>query len=249
MHTPKNFAIGQITNAGDFANSISPLTIPIGNSASFGSTFPMYAVVGSQAANGGIDSAQPYDACEITAESSGQLTFLRDAPVSISGTPLVIAGTDARLFIEMQAAILAVLPWRVSIDVFEAPDAHSGFTGIDPTQTNVIYKAYRYTSGVDGTEYIEWYVLLSAGTWTVGFVDTTGSNQGIMTVSLDGVSVGTHDQYSSGGTVFNVVSEPITGVTVAANGLHLLKLAFATKNSSASAFVGCIQHVWMRRTA
>lgn len=69
--------------------------------------------------------------------------------------------------------------------------------------------------------WIEWQMCLDAGTWTLVMFGDTLATSGTVTLKLDGSSIGTWNQYSVG-TVVGVVAE-ITGITVAANGLHTLR--------------------------
>lgn len=97
--------------------------------------------------------------------------------------------------------------------------------------------------------FIEWDLPLTSGTWRFDLLHTTASDNGIYTVTLEGVSLGTIDGYSAA-TTRNVASS-ITGFTVAAqprNTLLSLRFTMATKHASSTGYRGRIQFISMRRT-
>lgn len=84
------------------------------------------------------------------------------------------------------------------------------------------------------------------GVYDICIVGSTGNNQGIATVTIDGATVGTIDTYSAG-SVLNVHNE-VSGVTVDSTGIKELKLTMATKNPSSSAYIIGLSAISVTRT-
>jgi hypothetical protein len=81
---------------------------------------------------------------------------------------------------------------------------------------------------------IEWDVVLAPGTWDLEFMTTKYVDCGIITVTLDGVSMGTIDTYAGGASYNQLVG--ITGMTVTVEGKQRLKFSVDTKNGSSSGY-------------
>lgn len=136
-----------------------------------------------------------------------------------------------------------VEPWHIPIDVF-SPLGQTNWTTLNYNSTE-INSADIYSSGAQNDE-IYWDIGASGGTWTIVLWYVKSANQGIYTVSIDGVSVGTIDGYAAGTTYNNKSS--ITGVSITA-GQRRLKLQMATKNGSSSGYFGEINNLTLNRTA
>ncbi len=147
--------------------------------------------------------------------------------------------------LEYAAASGGDTPWLVPVNVHLPPAARSGFTTTS-VNTSRIMNGSRSGSVVQNS-YIEWNLLLGAGTWAVDVMTSTYNGSGIITVSLDGSSVGTIDLYSAG--VADNVQQSLTGVTVAATGVKAVRLTMATKNASSSAYDCVLNGLQLRRTA
>lgn len=142
-------------------------------------------------------------------------------------------------------------PWLVQIDApWMTPNAQLNWTVL--LGENVLP-----TSGYMGVQssgaqndYIEFKVLLGAGTWEISWMNYKAANTGIFTVSIDGGSVGTVDGYN-GSTLAPAIST-ISSVSISDTGgsaVHLLRFTMATKNGSSSGYYGNLYSVQMRRTA
>lgn len=106
--------------------------------------------------------------------------------------------------------------------------------------------AHASTADADDGDYMEWFVNLAAGTYTLTHIYNQSTDRGIVRWSLDGTSVGTVDCYGAVAT-FNTVGS-ITGITVAADGNYTLKGAIDGKNASSSDFFLDVQSVTLTRT-
>ncbi len=150
-------------------------------------------------------------------------------------------------------------PTLIDIDVYPTAVAHTNFNTIF-LSAGSLYGGEKRSSSAQNDD-ITWDIVLSAGTWTVELMHSTGTNRGIYTVSLstDGssftnvgsspynASASTIDGYSAAGT--SETRSSLTGITVATTGRYALRLRMATKNASSSNYLGAIQHVQFRRTA
>lgn len=152
-----------------------------------------------------------------------------------------VAGALPRSF-----SIGAAWGWSANVNWSNVTLATSGYA---PYATNGITSSLTYprvdtnTSALSNS--MSFNVLLDAGTWTFGTIFCNQSNAGIFTVALDGVSMGTVDCYSSGGS--DGVYTTFTGVTVTA-GNHVLSLTCTSKNGSSSGYYGYIHKVVGVRT-
>lgn len=143
-------------------------------------------------------------------------------------------------------------PWVISIMPMAGTTGGSDLVVVAGTwaallDTGSLHNGIVYnTTGAQNDE-AGWDLTLAAGTYKFSYVHWKANDEGIATVLLDGVSVGTVDAYNSS-QVKNVYSE-ITGITVATSGKHRLTLKAATKNASSSNFIVSMQAVQLRRTA
>lgn len=85
----------------------------------------------------------------------------------------------------------------------------------------------------------------AAGTYTIELLHLPFQNRGVYTLKVDGVQVGTVDGYQSS---LIPARAKITGV-VLASGQHTITALMASKNSSASSYVGMIDRFTFTQTA
>ncbi len=136
------------------------------------------------------------------------------------------------------------LPWRIDVDVFMTAVSQVSFDTITLTGS----QAYngRKQGSVQNCE-IGFDVLLAAGTWTYEHLVQTGNSNGIVTLQLNGATVGTLDTYTAGGA-FNV-RQNVAGIAVASPGRARLRLLMASKNGSSAGYELDVSHVTLRRTS
>lgn len=113
----------------------------------------------------------------------------------------------------------------------------TGFSGWDTTQSN----------GAQNEE-IEYKIVLAAGTYSVYLHVDKDVNRGIITVSVDGVAIGTVDTYNAS-RVSNAVGTVTTALVVATNKTVTLNLKMASKNASSSLYYGTVMAIELVRTA
>ena len=139
------------------------------------------------------------------------------------------------------------LPWIVDLNVFMEPSGQNHWVGLS-AQAGLFMGGTKYSVGnSDDSDYIQWDVILAAGTWTLQTMSQNQSNKGIITAKLDGTTIGTIDTYAASSTPNALGS--ITGITVASSGKHTLQFRNTTKNASSSGYVIALQHVRLIRTA
>lgn len=148
---------------------------------------------------------------------------------------------------QLNAALELHLPWVVEFApwVPVPGSAISGAWGIQDSDDR-LYRGDFNNAGAN-TNWIEWPVVLGAGTWTLAILGTTYLDGGILTCSLDGSTIGTIDQYS-GGVVVNARGF-VTDFVVATSGKKAFRIATATKNASSSSYQARIAHIAFTRTA
>ena len=164
-----------------------------------------------------------------------------DSEAAADGTVLTADGAGGSAF---EAAALGVEPWLVDIDPYVTALANTNWSTLVNTAA---LNAYIMQSTGAQNASVEWDVGLSAGTWTLALIVLTFDGSGILTVSLDGVSVGTSDHYSV--ALEPAVRKDVAGIVVAASGVKRLKFTMATKNASSSAYYGSLSAVQLLRTA
>lgn len=136
---------------------------------------------------------------------------------------------------------------RININPYHGESAHTNWnTFVKPNTVTDQALASRESSGAQNAE-ITFKVVLAAGTWKLHLVTFTLGNAGIYTVSLDGVSQGTIDGYSSPNVV-NVL-KTLAGIAALTSGIHDLNFKMATKNASSSSYFGDLQSIVLERTA
>lgn len=101
------------------------------------------------------------------------------------------------------------------------------------------------TSGAQN-DAIAWQFPLAAGHYTINLAVRQSTNTGIVTVEIDGTSVGTLDTYNAAGGTNALQS--LTGVSIAADGLHEIRLLMASKNASSAGYTLNIFAVSATRT-
>lgn len=160
-----------------------------------------------------------------------------DGYASLDGTGKVPAS-------QLPVASSAIYPRHVPVDIF-APASHINWD--TNVQASVIHGGYKETTNTLVGNWIEWELVLGAGTWRVDLMHRQRVLNGIYTVMFDGVSKGTIDGYAAANTP-NVRSN-LTGIAVAATALVTVRLEILTKNGAATGFGGQIQSLTLRRTA
>lgn len=155
----------------------------------------------------------------------------------------------------------AEYPWIVEInpmwaassntnwnDIYLSNDATApeSMGGASATGARFPLNAGFFNTGAQNDE-ASFNVVLGAGTWDFRLLTSTFNNAGIITVSLDGTSLGTLDQYSAGNDTG--VKQSITGFTVASSGKKVLNLKMASKNAGSTGYYAIIHYIWLIRTA
>lgn len=140
-----------------------------------------------------------------------------------------------------------VLPWTIPIEIItQAFDAQQGpwvLTSIIATSAKNVCLASTGTQN----DYIQFQVVMAAGTWAWEVGYRKFSSAGIAHLQIDGVDVGTIDCYSAA-TVEDQFTE-IGSISVSTSGKHAIKILMSTKNASSSSYAAQLISVQLRRTA
>ena len=135
------------------------------------------------------------------------------------------------------------------INVFSTPKTQKGW---DVTTQNSVNSSYPYlqafgtTGDYVGGYYISWDVPLTAGTWSLFMWARQQAQNGIMTVTLDGVTLGTLDWYAASAAF---AQQSIAGWTVSESDVRELRLESSTKTASSTGFNQVLASILLRRTA
>lgn len=98
----------------------------------------------------------------------------------------------------------------------------------------------------DSTSTRTWVINLSRGYWRLETLAAWNTDCAILTFTLDGVTMATHDTYTASPNV-NGRQETASGLFVPIGGPHQLKLTVATKNASSSAYNCRLHGLQLRR--
>jgi hypothetical protein len=102
---------------------------------------------------------------------------------------------------------------------------------------------YRRSGGLGN--YWEFAIVTDAGTWTFDILHHQAASGGILTVTVDGASVGTIDCYAASDTA-NVFTA-FTGISLTA-GRHTVRMEVTGQNASSSGFIALLQRLYGART-
>jgi len=140
-------------------------------------------------------------------------------------------------------------PWRkwfndVALKNYDDPGFGEGHITILPWNSSVItqgtweavlsservnYYYFRNSSNAQNDQ-IDYKVFLAAGTYTLRIVTATSAAYAIITILIDGVSIGTIDLYSA--ATVNYVLKSLTEISISLAGLKTLSFKVATRNAS-----------------
>lgn len=137
------------------------------------------------------------------------------------------------------------MPWSIELSPFTKPATQTTWSSLIAFSTQ-LYGGWLQSGTTQGSQ-IGWDINLAAGTWTISLLALKASDAGIITIALDGVSVGTLDLYAASNSANQVLN--LSGVAVANSGNKRLTLTLSTKNGASSAYAGYLSWVSLRRTA
>src|SRR3990172_11080350 len=138
-----------------------------------------------------------------------------------------------------------VMPLMIDVGVFNNAKANTNYGNIT-VGASYLHNAYKQGAGAQN-QACSWDVVLARGTWTCKLIHTKGTDQGIYSVQIDGVTEGTIDGYT-GSTTYNQVSS-VTGIVIPSERTVQLQLKMATKNASSSNYHGNLDGVQLVRVS
>lgn len=125
-------------------------------------------------------------------------------------------------------------PSTVVVLATQSPKATVGFTSAGYVASRFFTSQRTNYSVKAQNDYVEYDVALSAGTYTFDLFHEKAADYGIVTVAINGTSVGTIDTYSASFAPTTIGS--ITAITVAASGRQTVRLTVSSKNASSTNF-------------
>lgn len=134
-------------------------------------------------------------------------------------------------------------PRTAFITAIQTPVAQTTWNTLTTNNSSFIFGVLNLSGGSGSS--IEWDVLLDAGTYTFDVFGYKNTDAGIIDVLVDGVSVGTVDQYAASGAT---AKQTVASVVIAAAGVKRIKLSVTTKNASSSAYLARISALGFTRT-
>lgn len=141
-------------------------------------------------------------------------------------------------------ASLDDLPWHNDAPAVSWSSA-SGTPALSHATSNLLHS--RVAAHAAQNDWIEYEVWLAAGTYSMTMIATTDADHGILTIAVNGSTVGTQDHYSASTSTTAKVTT--TGMTVSTTGKHTIRLTTATKNASSTGYKSSLGYMHWRRTA
>ena len=139
----------------------------------------------------------------------------------------------------------AEYPWMFHIDPTAPSKANLNFNTLS-LSSGLLHNSQVESSGADG-DYLDFDVLVPAGTWNFTLIHNRNLNHGIYSIQFDLVEQGTIDGYYASNSP-NTYST-LTGIVVPVNKKFVLRIKISGKNASSSGYFGSIQEIHFRRTA
>jgi hypothetical protein len=104
-----------------------------------------------------------------------------------------------------------------------------------------------YSAGSGSTTggYLEWPITVDSGTYALMAITSFGNNRAIITIKLDGSSLGTIDMYAASTTP---TLSRLTSIAIATAGRKTLRVEITGKNASSSAYSCLITRLALTRT-
>ena len=126
------------------------------------------------------------------------------------------------------------------------PSSYSDTTaaGTITQDTSTMWGTYiRTAQSLD--QYTEYKVWIPQGTYDLDMIFYRGTNRAIATVSINGSDVGTIDQYGSSA---RNVTGTISSISIAATGVHTVRMTAASKHASSTGYFLLPQWMQFRKT-
>lgn len=103
-----------------------------------------------------------------------------------------------------------------------------------------------YNSSSAQNDQLTWTLFIARGTYAIKVRGRKSSNLGILTIKVDGSSVGTIDFYNATPAY---LASALTGISVSTGGSHTVQIIVATKNASSSNYLINLLDLIVYRTA
>lgn len=237
------------------ASATQALTLPRATGASFDITLSQNTTL--SAPTGAVSSTFCYIQARITQNVTGGWTlgFGWSILWQNSQAPTMPAGAGQRLELAFwswdggttwEGAYQVVFQeWRKDISPFLGFVVNAGSWG-GVTNASAIGNGLFYNSSATINDSVSWVFGCEGGTWTLNLMYFKASAYGQVTWYIDGVSIGTTDQYNASSTYNNIAS--FTNIALSA-GKHTLTATVTGKNASSSGYDGTVAAINLQRTA
>lgn len=133
---------------------------------------------------------------------------------------------------------ISIFPWHYS--------AITQGTWVWSVDASEAYYGYFINSSSNQNDRIDYNVYLDVGTYTCAFLTIVYTDEAIITLLIDGGSVGTVDCY--GDLAYNQLKS-VTGIVITTAGLKTLSVKAASKHASSSDYIIRLDSISLYRTA
>lgn len=140
-----------------------------------------------------------------------------------------------------------IMPYRADVMAWSSVDGSGGMTWTRSQSSGNLsggIAGQANLADADDGDYMEWFVTVEAGTYTLTFLYYRDGARCSSTWSIDGVDIGTVDLYGTG--AFNVVGS-IASITIGA-GNHTVRARANGKNASSTDYALGVQSITLTRT-
>jgi hypothetical protein len=185
---------------------------------------------------------------------AGAAAHIADATDAHDASAISFSPTGTIAATDVQAAIAEVATEAgsgglgnrtVFVSFLSKPVGTTGFTPTLDVTAGIALGGYALSSAQN--DFIEYDVLLEAGTYELVLIHHRHTTRGIYTVTMDGgSSLGTIDGYNAGGGL--ATRSTITGIVVGTTAIHRFRFAMLTKNGSSSNYLGTPNAFTLTRT-
>jgi hypothetical protein len=185
---------------------------------------------------------------------SGEINAIT-AKATPVGADIVLIEDSAASFAKKKVTLTDLL----ASTTFLSPSPHllmntlATKTVVQGTWANTVNSAQMYgniynnVTAVAVNDEFEFEMALAAGTYTFKLLSLKDNASGIVTVRIDGSSIGTIDLYNAGGAL-NVVNT-ITSIVIATTGTKTINFKIESKNASSSNYIAYLTLVQFIKTA
>ena len=205
-------------------------------------TWEVHALVGAGSTWGSDSLVTP---SKITTTNTSAATSTTTGCITAAGGAGILGdvwiGGDLNVAGAFPGGAITTMFWQLSAK----KEVGSAFAFSIPTvfsATNPIYQYYWLQSPAAVNDQWSQNFAMNSGAYTLSVLGQIGSNRGIMTVYIDGISQGPMDWYAAvgGPLIINMA------VNIPTSGPHIFRVIVATKNGSSTGYSITISQYWIQ---